>query len=104
VRLAIDDFGTGYSSLSYLKRFPVDTLKIDRTFISGVGADAENQAIVQAVLSLGHALQITVVAEGVETAADVAALRRLGCEFGQGYYFGRPRPLGEAAREVGERG
>ena len=100
VRLAIDDFGTGYSSLSYLKRFPVDTLKIDRMFIRGLGADTENQAIVQAVLSLGQALQLTVVAEGVETASEVAELERLGCVVGQGYYFGPPLPPTEAARWV----
>jgi EAL domain-containing protein (putative c-di-GMP-specific phosphodiesterase class I) len=101
VRLAIDDFGTGYSSLSYLKRFPVDTLKIDRTFISSLGTYAENQAIVQAVLNLGQALQLTVVAKGVETATEVEQLRRLGCVLGQGYYFGPPLPLTAAEQRVG---
>jgi diguanylate cyclase (GGDEF)-like protein/PAS domain S-box-containing protein len=104
VRLAIDDFGTGYSSLSYLKRFPVDTLKIDRTFISGLGIGAENQAIVQAVLNLGQALQLTVVAEGIETPTELEQLRRLGCRFGQGYYFGPPLPLMEVDQLVSSGG
>jgi len=90
VRLAIDDFGTGYSSLSYLKRFPVDTLKIDGTFVTGLATDSENQAIVRAVIGLGHALQLAVIAEGVETSEDARHLRALGCEVGQGYYFARP--------------
>jgi EAL domain-containing protein (putative c-di-GMP-specific phosphodiesterase class I) len=104
VCLAIDDFGTGYSSLSYLKRFPVDTLKIDRTFISGLGIGAENQAIVQAVLNLGQALQLTVVAEGIETPTELEQLRRLGCRFGQGYYFGPPLPLMEVDQLVSSGG
>jgi EAL domain-containing protein (putative c-di-GMP-specific phosphodiesterase class I) len=104
VRLAIDDFGTGYSSLSYLKRFPVDTLKIDRTFISGLGIGAENQAIVQAVLNLGQALQLTVVAEGIETPTELEQLRGLGCRFGQGYYFGPPLPLMEVDQLVSSGG
>ena len=98
VHLSIDDFGTGYSSLSYLKRFPVDVLKIDRSFVDGLGADPEDEAIVTAVVRLAHALDLQVVAEGVETAAQLAELRRLGCNAVQGYYFAHPQP----AAEMGE--
>ncbi|MGK5682164.1 putative bifunctional diguanylate cyclase/phosphodiesterase [Actinoplanes sp. URMC 104] len=90
VRLAIDDFGTGYSSLNYLKRLPVDILKIDRAFITQVATDAEDKALVDAVVSLGQALQLQTVAEGIETDDQWATLRRLGCDYGQGYLFGRP--------------
>jgi diguanylate cyclase (GGDEF)-like protein len=90
VTLMLDDFGTGYSSLSYLKRFPVDVLKIDRTFVDGVGVEAEDSAIVKAVVGMARALEIGVIAEGVETERQVQALRELGCEQAQGFYFGRP--------------
>ncbi len=99
VQLAIDDFGTGYSSLSYLKRFPVDTLKIDRTFVRGLESDVENQAIVQAVISLAQALHMAVVAEGVETAGEVRHLCALGCPVGQGYFYAPPLER-EAANRV----
>jgi diguanylate cyclase (GGDEF)-like protein len=92
VHLAIDDFGTGYSSLSYLKRFPVDVLKIDRSFVDGMGTDSEDAAIVTAVVRMAHALGKEVVAEGIETAVQLAGLRDLGCRAGQGYLFSRPRP------------
>jgi EAL domain-containing protein (putative c-di-GMP-specific phosphodiesterase class I) len=92
VQLAIDDFGTGYSSLSYLKRFPVDTLKVDKTFVDGLGSDAEDTVIVQAMISLAHALGLSVTAEGVETEAAVALLHALHCELGQGYFFTAPLP------------
>jgi diguanylate cyclase (GGDEF)-like protein/PAS domain S-box-containing protein len=94
VALMLDDFGTGYSSLSYLKRFPVDVLKIDRTFVDGLGSEAEDSAIVKAVVGMARALEMGVVAEGVETEDQVRHLRGLGCDRAQGYYFGRP---GEAA-------
>jgi diguanylate cyclase (GGDEF)-like protein/PAS domain S-box-containing protein len=90
VRLAIDDFGTGYSSLNYLKRLPVDILKIDRAFITQVATHAEDKALVDAVVSLGQALRMSTVAEGIETDDQWAMLRSLGCDYGQGYLFGRP--------------
>ena len=90
VRLAIDDFGTGYSSLSYLDRFSVDALKIDRTFIDGFGADREGPVLVRAIIELGQALGLEVIAEGIERADQLGPLRKLGCRFGQGYLFSRP--------------
>jgi diguanylate cyclase (GGDEF)-like protein/PAS domain S-box-containing protein len=90
VRLAIDDFGTGYSSLAYLQRFPVDVLKIDKAFIDGVAHGGSEAAIARAVVALGDALGLRTVAEGVETAAQCAELRALGCGYGQGYLFARP--------------
>ena len=95
VRLAIDDFGTGYSSLSYLRRFPVDVVKLDRSFVAGMGVDAAATAIVAAVVNLSHALGIVVVAEGVETEAQLVALRALRCDRAQGYYWNRPQPADE---------
>ena len=93
VQLAVDDFGTGYSSLSYLRRFPVDVLKVDQSFVSGLGHDPEDSAIVQAVVHMGRALQLTTVAEGVETAHHLIELRELDCDVAQGYHFARPRPV-----------
>lgn len=92
LHLSVDDFGTGYSSLTYLKRFPVETIKIDRSFVSGLGLEADDTSIVEAVVRLGHSLGLTVVAEGVETPLQLNGLRELGCDKGQGYLFGRPRP------------
>lgn len=90
VRISIDDFGTGFSSLAYLKRFPLDELKIDKSFVDGLGTDPEATAIVAAVMGMAHALDLQVVAEGVETADQVTRLRTLGCDEAQGYYFARP--------------
>lgn len=92
VRLAIDDFGTGYSSLSYLRRFPVDVVKIDRSFVAGLGSDSASDAIVAAVVNVAHALGFTVVAEGVETEEQLVALRALRCDCAQGFYWSRPGP------------
>jgi diguanylate cyclase (GGDEF)-like protein/PAS domain S-box-containing protein len=92
VQLAIDDFGTGYSWLSYLKRFPVDTLKIDRSFVEGIDRNAQDAAIVQSVVALARTLQLNVIGEGIESQAQAAHLRALGCDRGQGYLFARPQP------------
>ena len=92
VRVGIDDFGTGYSSLTYLRRFPVDYVKVDSSFVAGVGIHDEDTAIVEAVVNLGHALGLVVVAEGVETSLQAAALRRMGCDLLQGFHVGRPAP------------
>jgi diguanylate cyclase (GGDEF)-like protein len=90
VRLAIDDFGTGYSSLSYLRRFPIDILKMDKTFVQGVGSTAGDDALARAIIDLTHTLGLVVVAEGIERREQAAELRRLQCNLGQGYYFTRP--------------
>ena len=102
-RLAIDDFGTGYSSLAYLKQLPVDTLKIDRSFVDGVVDDPDDRTIVEAVVGLGRALGLTWLAEGVETDDQLDALVGMGCQLGQGYLWARPMPEVDARRWLAER-
>ena len=95
IRIAIDDFGTGYSSLSYLKRFPLDVLKIDQSFVADIPGDSEDEAIIDAIIVLGHRLNLRIIAEGVETAEQLGFLREQGCDWLQGYYFARPMPYEE---------
>ncbi|NYH10147.1 putative bifunctional diguanylate cyclase/phosphodiesterase [Pseudomonas moraviensis] len=102
VRLAIDDFGTGYSSLSYLRRFPIDVLKIDQSFIRGLSHDSSDAALVGAIISLGKSLNLNVIAEGVETAQQLAFLKDHHCEEGQGYYFSKALPADRFAQLLGE--
>ena len=90
VRLAIDDFGTGHSSLAYLKQFPVQEVKVDRTFVQGIVESPVDSAIVRAVIDLANAMGISTVAEGVETEDQLAGLRMLGCPVAQGFYFSQP--------------
>jgi len=97
IRLAIDDFGTGYSSMSLMKQFPIDTIKIDRSFVRDLPDDTEDQAIAQAIISMGKALGMTVVAEGVETVEQEAFLRDHGCDEMQGYLFSKPLPSQQMA-------
>ncbi len=96
VQIAIDDFGTGYSSLSYLRRFPIDTLKIARSFVANIGINVEDAEIVRAIISLGRTLGLCVIAEGVETREQAEQLRALQCQRAQGYYFAKPLPAPEA--------
>ena len=101
--ISIDDFGTGYSSLNYLHRFPVDTLKIDRSFNGRMGEGDEDGEIVRTIITLARNLGMQVVAEGVETARQGDLLRGLGCEYAQGYFFSRPLDAAAAARWLAER-
>jgi diguanylate cyclase (GGDEF)-like protein/PAS domain S-box-containing protein len=101
-RLAIDDFGTGYSSLSYLHRFPVDMLKIDRSFVERLSHASDNAELARTIVRLGQSLQLVTVAEGVEDSAQFLALRRMGCDVGQGFYFGRPMESEEISRLLGD--
>jgi diguanylate cyclase len=95
ISISIDDFGTGYSSLSYLKRFPIDTVKIDQNFIRDLSRDSNDGAIISAVISMARALKLRVVAEGVETEEQLAFLRRQHCEMIQGFLCSRPVPADE---------
>jgi diguanylate cyclase (GGDEF)-like protein len=103
VRLAIDDFGVGYSSLSHLKRFPIDTLKVDRSFIRDIPADPEDKAITEAIIAMGKSLSLTVVAEGVETLEQQEFLREHACDEMQGFYFSKPIPADQFAEFLSER-
>ncbi|GAA1034894.1 hypothetical protein GCM10009557_40930 [Virgisporangium ochraceum] len=103
IQLAVDDFGTGYSALSYLRRLPVTVLKIDRSFVTGIADDPEARSVCEAVVHLGNAFRMNVVAEGIETAEQAAALIDMGCSVGQGFHFHRPLPPAEAAALVRDR-
>jgi EAL domain-containing protein (putative c-di-GMP-specific phosphodiesterase class I) len=92
IRLSIDDFGTGYSSLSYLRRLPVDIVKIDRSFVSEVSVNADDAALVRAIISMAHGLRMQVVAEGVETIHQLAFLQSENCDLVQGFHFRKPMP------------
>ena len=100
VKLSIDDFGTGYSSLNYLKRFPIDKLKVDQSFVRNLTTDANDVAIAGAIIALGHSLKLKVIAEGVETRGQLDLLRRYGCDEMQGYLFSRPLSGAEFAQLV----
>ncbi len=95
IKLSIDDFGTGYSSLSYLKRFPIDNLKIDRSFIEGLNYDEESFEIVRTIITLAKTLGMETISEGIETAEQLTQLKNLGCQFGQGYLFAEPLDVQE---------
>ena len=101
VQLSIDDFGTGYSSLSYLNRFPVDSLKIDKTFVAKLGRNYEDTALVSLTVNLSHVFGLKVVAEGVENDYQLRQLRELGCDYAQGYYFSKPLPSQEMSAKLG---
>ena len=101
VQLALDDFGTGYSSLSYLKRFPIDILKIDQSFVHDLTTDADNASMVRAVISMGESLRMRVVAEGVETREQLDFLHEHACPEGQGFYFSHPVVAGEFSQLLG---
>jgi EAL domain-containing protein (putative c-di-GMP-specific phosphodiesterase class I) len=100
VKIAIDDFGTGYSSLSYLQQFPIDVLKIDKSFIDHTTASAKQRALVEAIIRLAGTLDLQVIAEGIEDPAQRDALAEMGCPLGQGYLFARPLTRAEATRRL----
>ncbi|NJN73410.1 MAG: EAL domain-containing protein [Limnothrix sp. RL_2_0] len=100
VRLSVDDFGTGYSSLSYLSNFPIDTLKIDRSFVDKIKKDNDSLAIPNALVMLGHSLGMDIIAEGIETPEQLEILKKIGCEFGQGFYFSKPLNKKDATRFI----
>ena len=99
-QLSIDDFGTGYSSLSYLKKFPIDRLKIDRSFINNAHNHYNHQAIIRTIIDLANNLQMETVGEGIENLADAQLLQQMDCKYGQGFYFYKPMPGHELYREL----
>jgi hypothetical protein len=103
VRVAIDDFGTGYSSMAYLQQFPVDILKIDRSFVSGMMDSSEGEALVHTLAQLGKALGLVTVAEGIEDEIQLSRLRMEGCDAGQGFYYARPLEAQDAERFMAEK-
>lgn len=100
IQICVDDFGTGYSSIAYLKNFPVDILKIDRSFISEMNPENHDSKMVQGIISLAHALDIAVIAEGIETSYQEQQLKVLGCQFGQGYWFTKPLKVANATEFI----
>ena len=92
MRIAVDDFGTGYSSLSYLSSFPIDIIKLDKSFVDHVATSSDGETMARAVIDLAHTLRLTAIAEGVERAEQAVALQNLGCPFAQGFLFARPMP------------
>lgn len=102
IGIHMDDFGTGHSSLSCLHRFPIDVLKIDQSFVSTMDSNPEYEAIVFAIISLAHNLNVKVIAEGIETEQQLQQLRDLGCDYGQGYFFAKPKPTSEIASVLAE--
>ena len=107
IKIALDDFGTGYASLTHLKRFPVDHIKIDRSFVQDLEQDPDDEAIVAAVIGLGRSLKLQITAEGVETAGQAQRLQEMGCEYAQGFYFSQPvagSDVPEPDFKVGEAG
>jgi EAL domain-containing protein (putative c-di-GMP-specific phosphodiesterase class I) len=104
ITISLDDFGTGYSSLSYLKRFPIDTLKIDQAFIRDIGNSPDDEAITRAIIAMAHSMGMDVVAEGVETDVHLDFLRKEGCDYIQGYLLSRPIPDAELSQLLRRQG
>jgi len=100
VCLALDDFGTGYSSLAYLQKLPIDVLKIDKTFVHGLGTNQSDMEIIRLIMVLAHAMKLETIAEGVETPAHIEELKKMGCDIGQGYLFSPPLSAAEAEEMI----